>query len=211
MTSQPQKRKRGRPKGSKNKPKLERTPVKNKSPLNDALDSIMDNEIEDIQSEEKKTIPIEGFIEKEEKNKSTHWVNEATRTKKDILFAVEGLKKLREKLDLVIQMTESAKGLQEYLDAVNGGVNGTIGNIQCDEKNGWMDLTYCEHNCKSKCYKYNTGRWICYLLRCNDEKITSCDERNHKCNSFSMIMGFALRYVGLANRIVYGATDGNKN
>jgi DUF1680 family protein len=139
--------------------------------------------------------------------KSVLWTNEATKSKKGLSVALSGLKQLKERIDLVIEMTEKANDLQGYTDAMHGSVNGTVGLVFCDDKNGWMDLTYCRHTCPAKCYKYNTGRWICSLLRCSAEKITMCDERNGKCQAFDIIMGFAERYTNLGNQVAHCAVE----
>jgi hypothetical protein len=100
-------------------------------------------------------------------------------------------------------MIEKANNPKAFLNAINGSVNGSPTLIMCDERNGWMDLSYCKHTCYSKCYKFNTGRWICSLLRCTPEKITACDEKDERCVAWAMIDEFSRRYTDLFNKIAH--------
>ena len=139
--------------------------------------------------------------------KTTQLINEATKAKKSLTMALTGLKQIKERISLVIKMTEEANNLQDFMDAINGSVNTTAGLIFCDDRNGWMDLAYCNTNCPATCYKYNTGRWVCSILRCSNEKITMCDEKDSKCPAFFLIMDFAQRYKNLGNKVACEATQ----
>ena len=223
MSLQEAKKKRGRPKGSKNKPK--RTPVEKpvRTPvrkpvakptepcpnLTKALDTILEEPTEEI-TEEPTEEPTVFKDEITGHKKPSQWINEATKAKKSLITALTGLKQIRERIDLVIKMTEEANNLQDFMDAINGSVNTTAGLIFCDDKNGWMDITYCHINCPATCYKYNTERWVCSILRCSNEKITMCDEKDSRCPALSLIMDFAHQYQTLGNKVAHEATqDGN--
>lgn len=165
---------------------------------------------EEVEQNGNEVIVVEDSVTGEKK--TTQWVNEATKAKKSLSMSLRGLKKLREIINLSIIMAEQATDLQGFMDALNGSINGTAGLITCDDKNGWMDLSFCRHKCPERCYKYNTGRWICSLLRCSNEKITLCDEKNGHCQSFDIIMGFADRYTTETFRIEKELeSNGNNN
>ena len=169
-----------------------------------ALDTIMETDDENkIETVVKDSITGE--------KKTVQWINEATKAKKSLTVALTGLKQIRERIDLIITMTEESENLQGFMDAINGSVHGTTGLIMCDDKNGWMDLNYCRHTCPSRCYKYNTGRWICTVLRCSSEKLTMCDEKDSRCQAFDIVMGFADRYTTLGNRVINEVKNGDHN
>lgn len=143
--------------------------------------------------------------------KTIEWTKYASEAEKTLSLALEGLKKLRETINLCITLTEKSETLRGFADAMNGAINGAPHLIFCENKSGWMDVGYCKHMCKSKCSKYTSGRWICNLLRCSSEKITMCDVGSIRCQSAGIIMRFADKYADVCYSMIREAKRGSNN